>query len=252
MKNKIIKHIKLGLAGLVLASSLNGCGIAHLMALKKYNPLTKENILFSELNPGLKEYINKVYIIDKKDFFEKNLNGHAHTLNRKQKNNICLTKEYLRKEIIFHEAAHVRFNGLNESKSDFSKKWGEIADFKYGKENMKTYNLNSKVNPNKFKYVLWRDDKTTIPKNGLLTPYSAKSISEDVAVFIECISFANEKESANKTIFPELFPLFFADTTDHRYRKKLDLLKEYNFLTKEEHKTSCDNLGIYYHLLKNK
>ena len=248
LENKL-KNLKLSLAGLVLAGSLNGCGIAHLRALKKYDSLTKENILFNELNPGLKEYMNKVYIIDKKDFFEKNLQGHTHTLNEKQKNNICLTKGY-RKEVLFHEAAHVRVNVLNNSKSDFSKKWEEIADFKYGKKNIKIHNPNSKINPNKFVFIRWKDDGTAIPKNGLLTPYSAKSIHEDVAIFVECLYNVNEKEYAKRTEFLELYPLFYADTTDQRYKKKLDLLNEYHFLTDGESKNLNDNLGIHRHLLK--
>ncbi len=248
MKNKIIKNIKLGLAGIVLAGSLGGCILPHLIALKKYNPLTKEqkNVMFKDLNPGLKECINKVYIIDKRDFFEKNIKAHTHVFN-KEKNTICLTKGQ-NDWVLFHEGAHARLNVLNKSKSDFSKKWKEIADFKYGKRNIKNYYTNSNI----LMSTAWKDDKTSIPKNGLLTPYSARSIHEDVANFVESLSYVNEKEWAKKTSFLELYPLFYADTTDHRYKQKLDLLKEYNFLTKEEHEKLNENLGIYSHLLKNK
>ncbi len=110
----------------------------------------------------------------------------------------------------------------------------------------------------------------------MLTPYSAKSINEDVAEFVrmsincfsnnfltkEDIKYLFTGDETDRKILEEYagqlekyaghFPLYFADTTDHRYKQKLDLLKEYNFLTKEEHEKLSKDLGSLNYLLRGK
>ena len=117
--NKII------LTSLITAGSLGfigkgyGQNPSHDEALKKYTPITKEQkeSLFNKLNPGLKEYLNKIYIIDKKYFFEENIHGHVHSFG----GIICLNQGYDINRKLFHEAGHVRHNALNKIGSDFSK-----------------------------------------------------------------------------------------------------------------------------------
>lgn len=309
MKNKILNNLKLGLAGIVLAGGLNGCYILHLATIKKYAPLTAEqkDSLFKDLNSGLKECLNEVYIINDLDLGKETF---AHTHNNSR--TMCFSKfSKKHSKSRFHEVAHVKHLFLNKKKSDFSKRWRKIANFEYGKKNFADLLL---------------DDGTLCSKNGILTDYSSKSIYEDVATFVECLSydvcpediqkvdsniiknllkkiskekFKIDSLTKEKNLLPKpssrldslllklyssnmgysynmiehyyskidyerrkqfngheelkfSYPLYFADTTDHRYKQKLDLLKEYNFLTKEEHEKLSENLGSLNYLLKEK
>lgn len=314
------------LAGTALMIGLNGClvyNVQHAIKLKKYEPLSKEqkDSLLSELNPGLKEYLRKVYVIDEKDLGK---NAYAHTHNNK-KRTICFSEDpENRTKGHFHEAAHVREIYLNKHKSDFLKKWKKNADFKYGKKNIKNVWYSW---PFKLEDIAWKDG-TDGPKNGLLNPYSATSIGEDIAEFVVCLSYDKNPEGISKKLerddemerdnfakgilkytaimdtslsrknsllskpllsdfdslmlesystqidlcslvvkfsssrlgsksllnklylenYSNSYPLYFADTTDSRYKQKLDLLKEYNFLSNEEHKTLTERLGSLYYL----
>ncbi|MEK6844906.1 MAG: hypothetical protein AABX44_01485 [Nanoarchaeota archaeon] len=217
----------------------------HFEKLNNYKHLEKQEIdsAFSFLNPGLREYIKKVYFVKKEDLFCKNALAEAHSLE--DMNIICLTDSS--KETIFHESAHIRQNGLDRINSDFSKKWKQIANFEYGIENVESLFLKDGTLLDR----RWKDDSSKCPKDGLLNPYSAKSINEDIAEFVGTLGNVDKKERAkNLNCQNMIYQLFFCDTTDRRYQKKLDLLKEYNFLTKEEHKKLSENLGCLNYLLK--
>ncbi len=247
MKNKILKNLKLGLAGIVLAGSFNGCAIyniQHEIKLKKYPSLSTEqkDSLFKDLNPGLKEGLKKVYVINDKEYkFDA---SHTH-----KNGTICFLDIY-DSEDVFHEIAHTKHFALNKIGSDFSKKWEQVADFKYGRKNIQQIHLKNGY----LLRVSWRDG-TDEPKNGMLRPYSATDIYEDVATFVQALGYIDEEKFVKKgdslyVLNEKLFPLFFADTTDNRYQKKLNLLKKYNFLTKEEHEKLSENLGSLNYLLK--
>lgn len=274
MKNKIFKNtINIGLPAFILGFGLNYLFhnlnnspneelektlkmAEHLEKLTNYKPLKNQEIdlIFPFLNSGLKEYLDKIYIIEPKDLG--NIGGHKHG------NIICLPKGFP-EFAVYHEATHIRKDALDNLGLDFSKKWKNLTNFIYEDNN---YFLYGNENPEGAK---WREDSTEIPKNGLLTPYSAKSIGEDVSEFVRismnCFSknFLNREDigyifadtKTDKKIleeYAESFPLYFADTTDHRYQKKLDLLKEYNFLTNEEHERLSRDLGSLNYLLKEK
>ena len=231
----------------------------HTNAIEQYEPYNRQEISldsnFNILNAGLKEYLNKIYIVDQKDFFDSNIAGHAHPYG----GIICLT-EYFTNQELFHEASHIRNLALDEINSDFSKKWKEIANFEYGEENIKL-DIHSEE-----PLVKWKDE-TIGPKDGLMGPYSAKNLNEDIATFVgyslapeglltlEDIGYiferplSEEDESKIKS-YAASYPFYFADTTDHRYKQKLDLLKEYNFFTKEEHEKLSNDLGSLRYLLK--
>jgi len=320
-----IKNLATILAGTALIAGLNGCyNLQHAIKLKKYEPLSKEqkDSLFNELNPGLKEYLKNVYVIDEKDLGK---NSYAHTHINK-KTTICFSENSKNdSEVQFHEAAHVRHFALDKHKSDFSKKWKKISDFKYGRKNVKKIWYSW---PFILEDIVWKDG-TTNSKNGILNPYSSTSTNEDVAEFVGCLAYEEnpkdigeldknyttdslalakeiskysvEKEHisllkdslSSKSLlsefdslmlrsyssqldlcsliiklsssqlefkslinkldleeFLEHYPLYFADTTDHRYSQKLALLREYNFFTKEEHEKLSKNLGSLKYLLK--
>ncbi len=239
----------------------------HNQALKNYTPITKEEIQadtnrFNMLNSGLKEYINKIYIIDKKDFFNQNVEAHQH-----DDSTLCLPKDF-DDELITHESAHIRLTYLNKNKSELTKKWGEVANFEYHPEIALQL-----LNPEEIEDLFW-EDKTRGPKNGMLEPYSSRTIHEDVANFVESLGYKKNPEQIKREIEKAkqleerystklknlsrlemeldclIYPLYFADTTDSRYKQKLNLLKEYNFLTKEEHEKLSKNLGSLSYLLK--
>ena len=93
--------------------------------------------------------------------------------------------------------------------------------------------------------------------NGILSEHSTESIYEDVADFVGALGYDKNPEDIKKSFIKEnlnyikfSYPLYFADTSDHRYQKKLDLLKEYAFLINEEHKKLSENLGSLNYLLK--
>ena len=218
----------------------------HLEKLTNYDPLEKQEIdsAFSFLNYGLRENLKKVYFIKKEDLLCENACAEAHGVEGM--NIICLTDSS--KETIFHESAHIRQKSLDKLDLDFSKKWTKIANFEYGvDEDVNLLFSNKGV----LLAGTWKDDSTKCPKNGLLNSYSAKFMYEDIATFVESLGYVDKKEWAKGTDFPERYPLFFANTTDHRYQKKLDLLKEYEFLTKEEHEKLSKNLGSLNYLLKS-
>ncbi|MEK6844669.1 MAG: hypothetical protein AABX44_00245 [Nanoarchaeota archaeon] len=238
---------------------------------KNSAPLTKEEInhVFGDLNPGLKEalYSSKVYFLKNEDFLEhlenKYLGGHTFYDALNKEINVCfpIGKDSLKnfKYVRAHESAHARNYYLDYFlNSNFSDEWKQIANFEYD------LNKVTVLEESGICTFFWKDGASE-PKYGLIKPYSATNIREDVANFVELIgrnSFLNpedisylfEGETKNEGIlikdYASSFPLHFADTTDHRYQKKLDLLKEYNFLTNEEHKKLTKDLGSLNYLLK--
>ena len=201
----------------------------HRAELKEYTPIEGDKIdsLFSYLNSNLKNDLNKVYIIDKRDFFDENIEAHTH-----DDGTVCLPLDYSHRTV-FHESAHARHMSLDKMGSDFSKRWKEIADFEY---------VGYGTLDKKDGFEVW-EDRTTEPKEGLLTPYSSSSILEDVANFVENLGYEESpkefiervNEAAGKEVYSDCSS-YFCDTTDSRYQEKLDLLKEYGFFTE---KCSC-------------
>ncbi len=133
MKNKLKNLISIGLPAFILGFGLNYFFhnsnnsqnkeleetlkmAEHLEKLTNYKPLRKNEIdsAFYFLNSGLKEYLDKVYIINPEDF-PKKCSGHTHG------NIICLSKGYPN-SIVSHEAAHARKDALDNLGLDFSKK----------------------------------------------------------------------------------------------------------------------------------
>ena len=246
----------------------------HTKAIEQYEPYNRQEISldsnFNILNAGLKEYLNKIYIVDQKDFFDSAVRGHAHPYG----GIVCLTEYFTNKEL-FHEAGHVRHLALDGINSDFSKKWKQIANFEYERNN--SYKLKDELKPffisNK-DIPVW-EDGTVGSNHGCLSSFSKEFLQEDMANFVECLGYEETPENLKKILSRDkkekcklksvldtipshlvlefvqnYFSLYFADTTDHRYQQKLNLLKEYNFFTKEEHEKLSKNLGSLRYLLK--
>ncbi len=246
----------------------------HLKKLEKYIPITKQEIQsdtsrFNMINSGLKEDIDKIYIIDQEDFPRGSEPGHTHVYEKI----LCLRKDY-NNRIVFHELGHNKHLSLKNINSDLTEKWEKIANFKYGKNNFYYSKDKFKEIAKEIGVPVWKDG-TCGPKNGCLHPLASWEIDEDLAFFVECLGYEQPPENVKELylffkerkekilkdtnrlrerasdidFYQNHLPLYFADTTDHRYKQKLDLLKEYNFFTKEEHEKLSRNLGSLRYLL---
>ena len=252
IRNGLVKKLILPLT--ITALTFSGCGKKQL-PLEKYTPITKtDTSMFNQLNPGLKEYLDTIYIIGREDWenCHPNLRGFA------RGNHVYLCEDY-RKETLYHEAAHTRNNYLDKIGSKFSEKWKGIAQFNYENSEIKYI-----YNPSKILLeVTWKDG-TMDPKDGCLNPYAGESMYEDVAIFLESVVLYSQTtpeqilkrkdlENYNKKEIEgliRLYPWYFCNSKDKRYKQKLDLLKEYNFITNIEHDNLEKNLGNLNYLLR--
>jgi len=94
----------------------------------------------------------------------------------------------------------------------------------------------------KFNFKKYRE-KTNIAAQELLQNNSLTEIGEKRKINLE---FLSRNIGNNK----EWYPLYFADPTDARYKQKIDLLKEYDFLNEKEHKTLIENVGSLHYLIE--
>lgn len=212
----------------------------------------KRGELLEGINPGLKEYAKKIYVLPKDKF---DLEVIAHTIfNPKNKTLEMCIPDSCAYNILLHELAHVRHASLDSRGSEFSNKWKKISNFNYGEENLKQLRVGGYVI-----HSTWKDG-TDGPKDGVLSPYGAESMREDIATFVESLGYALTPEQIGKlmdnqsgeSFYFVCYPLYIADTSDERYRKKLDLLKRYGFFSDKEHKTLTERLGCLRHLLREK
>lgn len=215
----------------------------HFEKLNKYGALEGSQIdsAFPFLNYGLRENLNKIYVIKNEDLLAEDASAETHFSDKI----ICLTSIFDKRDV-YHESAHLRHRTLDDLNFDFSKKWKQIANFEYGSKNYKfikdKYGLS---------YIFWKEDSSLSSKHGMIDPISSKNIYEDVANFVESLDCI-DKRRVERMPFPNLYPIFLVDTSDHRYQKKLDLLLEYNFFTKEEHEKLSKNLGSLNYLLRGR
>ena len=215
----------------ILAGGIVGI-VAGLSTYCVLNLLTKSK--------SLTESIDRVYLMEKKDFpkdLPKNTAAYTFYDKETKKISVVLQKNY-NKKTFFHEAGHAKHFKLDFDNSAFSSEWEKIANFEYG-------TVGGLIN------------KALGRESGMLCDYSFESVYEDVADFVGTLGYDKNPEDIKKYFTKEnldyikfSFPLYFADTTDHRYKQKIDLLKEYDFLTKEEHEKLSKNLGSLNYLLK--
>ena len=249
IKNGLVKKLILPLATASL--TFNSCGEKQL-PLEKYAPITKtDTSIFNQLNPGLKECLDTIYIIKKEDWN----NCRPGVIGFALDNKIYLREDYS-KEDLLHEAVHVRHTVLNKIGSKFSEKWEHLAKFDYKNNDVKSIYTPSKT----LLSITWKDG-TNGPKDGCLDPYSGKSMYEDVARFVESavlylktpeeiLEFAKDYNKEKIKNLSAIYPLHFCNSKDKRYKQKLDLLKEYDFITNAEYDNLSKNLGSLNYLLK--
>lgn len=103
------------------------------------------------------------------------------------------------------------------SVSSFRKEWGKKAGIIYGKISVKNESGS---------WVYKREPEETGPRYGLVSTYGGKSLIEDVATYVG---------KANDPCFFEC--LINPECKDYevRYREKLDLLNEYQFMSENEY-----------------
>lgn len=139
------------------------------------------------------------------------IDGHCHYFS----GDICATFEYTCFEhVLLHEATHAYTFSHVSSRSDFSREWIKTAGDVYSSKN--------KNEPFCCRF----------PKDGALTGYGATYWAEDVA---ETNSYIHLVANGWKVTFfnYDNQPRFIAD---RRFRKKLDLLLKYGFMSEETYK----------------
>jgi len=211
--------------------------VVSLATFNTINFLTKPKTLM--------EHIDRIYLMEREDFSEdlpKNTSAYTFYDQKTEKINVVLQKNYGKRDF-FHEVGHAKNISLDLNNSDFSEKWKQISNFEYG-------SILEQIN--------WELGLTNL-KNGILSEHSIESELEDVATFVEFLGYDKNPKEIEKLCksgiseleeYSRFYPLYFADTTDHRYKQKLDLLKEYNFFTKEEHEKLSKDLGSLRYSLK--
>lgn len=112
---------------------------------------------------------------------------------------ICFDYEYLRKSLIWHEAAHARTFNLPD---EIITEWKRIAKNSYKKSNY---------------------DGKSFPRDGIITVYGAKDALEDIAIWVE-YTYA---------YIAGIYMDFNGITKkDKRYMQKLKFLLKWKFITK--------------------
>ena len=116
------------------------------------------------------------------------------------------------------------------SDAPFFKKWNEVAGDIYGK-------ISGVGETPKGKFWVYNDGSPPyLAKYGIVNAYGGKNLFEDTATSVE-------KISTNPSFFSCLIKPGCKDY-DERYRKKLDLLHEYNFISKEEYDAVLMAAGV--------
>lgn len=135
-------------------------------------------------------------------------------------NQTCRDADY--EGIILHEAAHLHSgNNLDDS---FFEKWRDAAGDVYG--------------PKYSRFVearrIWNSGACSGPRYGCVSPYGCWNEDEDIATQVE---EATTAPGAYRSLLDPTSD-YYVDQPDQRpyaavYRKKLELLKEYNFISEE-------------------
>lgn len=145
--------------------------------------------------------------------------GHCH-----ETRNICIKTDSLETthldfcdRVVWHEAAHAYESYLDSRGSDFTKQWRVVA----GED---VYGCDSPVFPN----------------HGILCEYGSKNYTEDIATFVEylyCSTTFVHGTTHNHNYFAYLPVVRRVNQgqLDARFRRKLDLLLKYGFVSKEDH-----------------
>ncbi|GEM_PF-4561615 len=130
---------------------------------------------------------------------------------------------------LFHELAHVATFYAEETDSLFEAEWLEVAGEIYGKH---VIPQNKKSNDNGWKGRLNHYG----PAFGCVSSYGGYNYYEDVATFVE--------ETAKFSPGSFFQPLLSANNPYHKiYRKKLDLLVKYQFISDEQYRAIVNYKG---------
>lgn len=114
-------------------------------------------------------------------------------------------------------------------KSLYEEEWESISGDSYGKIKLEKKN-------NHYSYVYSDDPSNMGAKYGCVEPYGCKDLWEDGATFVEKIII--EPEFFKDKINPK------SNTYDIRFRKKIDLLVKYNFISEEKYKQVLNLAGV--------
>lgn len=235
---------------------------------------------------GLRDHLQKIYVVEDEDFFYnlKHLSAsqaaHAHT----DSGIVCISYSSIVSHLyvyhtLLHEGAHIKHYYLNAQNSDFSREWMSVAGIDYGSmarlkddggvEWTDGSSLSNHGCLDAYSATSLAEDIATFTASVASLEYRS---SEDVMCYIEIANngsvgsacrwsverIARERECIEKikklghdstTSLARIFSLYFCDSSDERYKKKIDLLRKYNFISEEQHFLMTANLGSLRFLL---
>jgi len=192
-------------------------------ASKNWNSLTEET----------KEGIKGITYLDEESFGEKVEKGvsssaAAYYSHSDSKLYLRIKSGKNKNEVFAHEAAHARHFNMGEGEWDKFKEEWEDACGKY-------VNYRAEKKGGSYEYekpFLQRifggeeeDEKISKPKYGFINAYGASEFAEDVATFAG--------HSTSSSYFRD--PLMKKDDVSEIYKKKVDLLYKYDFISLEKH-----------------
>lgn len=230
----------------------HGEGQTSLEGYVTYSGIKQISGIIDKLSPALRTSIKTIYIPSPNESSVAEAQGQGR---------ILLSPNNIRYSTIAHEAAHTLTFQLgtripeNSSrwKHEYSKWYKDLVEF--GHVEGRAASLarlvlkNKEINPfvESWNFVageVYRKDgfhpnawenKTSGPRDGLIDPYGSSNYDEDIATFV-----------AKAYTNPEFFhPLTnqSSPTYDGRYVKKLELLKDYGFISSKLYDTCADKGG---------
>ncbi|MBI1971219.1 hypothetical protein HYS47_05715 [Candidatus Woesearchaeota archaeon] len=127
-----------------------------------------------------------------------------------------------------------------EQKDDLEERWETIADDVYGTTLLKEPEEGRDYSTE------WKDN-TKGPRQGCIRAYGCNNYLEDIATFVEPIANGDHEFFTREgLIMPPGHPLYDSAKYDPRYKQKLDLLLEYQFITEEDYRKILQPLGLGY------
>ena len=176
---------------------------------------------FSNMNGGIANTIQEIALREYEHFSGSWEIAHVSC----GKGVICIRNtEFLSHSTVEHEAAHL-YTWIAGIK--FVKEWKAAAD-----QNIYGFAIkNTTFGP------VWKDGSHSIMKYGLIEPYGAKNVYEDIATFYVyvCDLLVSKNEQ-------DFLALKSACAKDKRYELKISLLYKNGFITKEQYQKILDHI----------
>lgn len=137
------------------------------------------------------------------------------------------------RKTIRHELAHVRHIDIH---SEFNSKWVEVSG-DYDKVEGDRFNNHYNYKEPFLKEIFGKEETHESAKFGYVRPYGGTNRFEDVATYVGQV--VRDPSVFESKIDPD------SEDYNEVYRKKLDLLYEYDYITDKEYKNVLKEAGLY-------